>query len=388
MTDFLDNLLHLALESAPWLVLGLVLGGIFKVFLPTDFLNRHLQQNRMGSLAKATLLGAPLPLCSCGVVPAAVGLRQAGASKSATVSFLIATPETGPDSISLTYALLGPFIALYRTLSALFSAFFSGLLVMWFDPSATQAHPAKDNTACCPTTTCGCDSNDTRSNPAPAQASSCCDANAASASTSSCCAATEPSSETGCCETPSPSQTLRQRLTYGMRYAFKDMWGDIMLWLALGLVFAALVQTYLPSDFLAQWGSGWLAMLVMLLIGIPMYVCATASTPIAVGLILAGVSPGVALVFLLSGPATNIGTLGIIAKLLGKRALLLYLLGTVSSALFAGWLLDWLIQANAMTLTLSSGDHASFVPIELAWVCLLFLLLISFTRRLSFRVQR
>lgn len=341
--SLLDHFLSLALESAPWLVLGLILGGQMKVLLPTDFLNKHLKRDSLGSVAKATLLGAPLPLCSCGVVPAAVGLRQAGASKPATVSFLISTPETGVDSISVTYALMGPVMAMARAISALGSAFFTGLLVLLFDrPAKADAPSAPDSEDCKAT-------------------SSCC--NHDESTTSSCCGSALP---------PAASSPFMSAVQ-GVRYAFNDMLADIIGWLTLGLVFAAAVQTYLPPDFLTQWGSGLLAMIIMLLIGIPMYVCATASTPIAVGLILAGISPGVALVFLLSGPATNIGTLGIIAKLLGRRTMWLYLSGTVFSALAAGLLFDALLNYWNWNLTATMQAHHDTLPPWLQIACLLLL---------------
>lgn len=307
---FFENFIDLLFESAPWLVLGLILGGLIKTLFPMDLLNRHLSGNNLSSVSKATLLGAPLPLCSCGVVPAAVGLREAGASKPATVSFLISTPETGVDSVSVTYALLGPIMAVARLVSALFSAFLTGLLVLLFGSKKDDhAHYDHKDDHCCG---------------------------------SSCESTTEPE-ETSCCSSekePSNTASVLAKIRHGLHYAFVDMLGDIIGWLLIGLVFAALVQTYVPSDFLTQWGSGLPAMIIMLLIGVPMYVCATASTPIAVGLIAAGISPGVALVFLLSGPATNIGTLGIISKMLGRRTMWLYLVGAVFGALAAGLLLD------------------------------------------------
>ena len=131
---FLQNLLDLSLEAAPWLVVGLALGGLMKALIPTEFLQKHLSSSGFASIGKATLLGAPLPLCSCGVIPAALGLRQAGASKPATAAFLVSTPETGVDSITVTYALMGPFMAIVRPISALVSAFVSGSLVAIFDP--------------------------------------------------------------------------------------------------------------------------------------------------------------------------------------------------------------------------------------------------------------
>ncbi len=316
-------------------MLGLVLGGLIKTLLPLELLQRHLSQNNLSSVTKATLLGAPLPLCSCGVVPAAVGLRQAGASKPATVSFLISTPETGVDSISLTYALLGPVMAVARLVSALFSAFFTGLLVLLFGKQSSQAAQETSN-----------NQELTKSDD-----SSCCETEEIE---SSCCG--ESSCNDNQVKQDKPS--LRSKISDGLKYAFIDMFGDILGWLVIGLIFAALVQTYVPSEFLAQWGSGFLAMLIMLLIGIPMYVCATASTPIAVGLILAGISPGVALVFLLSGPATNIGTLGIIANLLGRKIMWFYIIGTASSAVLAGFIFDWLLAENGWSIVPAmTHDH-------------------------------
>ena len=140
---FWQNLLELSLEAAPWLVFGLALGGLMKALIPTAFLQRHLSGSGFPSIAKATLLGAPLPLCSCGVIPAALGLREAGASKPATAAFLVSTPETGVDSMTVTYALMGPFMAVVRPISALVSAMVSGLLVATFDPEDSRKQARK-----------------------------------------------------------------------------------------------------------------------------------------------------------------------------------------------------------------------------------------------------
>lgn len=362
--ELLHNFYDLLLESAPWLLLGLILGGLIKTVFPVSFLNRHLSQNSFSAVGKATILGAPLPLCSCGVVPAAVGLRQAGASKPATVSFLISTPETGVDSISLTYALLGPVMAVARLFSALFSAFTTGLLVLIFGKSEQAENNATENETASPSC---CSSNCSSEQPTSSScgseqtASNCCSTEEASCSSakednSSCCGSHE----------EHPKQLpLLAKIQQGMKYTFVDMFGDILLWLLVGIVFAALVQTYVPSDFLTQWGSGFLAMIVMLLIGIPMYVCATASTPIAVGLIMAGISPGVALVFLLSGPATNIGTLGIIAQMLGRKIMWLYVLGTASTALLAGWLLNLFLEITSTQIIPTATTGHEMLPLWL-----------------------
>ena len=332
MMTFLHNLLDLSLEAAPWLVVGLALGGLMQALIPTEFLQRHLRGTGFGSITKATLLGAPLPLCSCGVIPAALGLRKAGASKPATTAFLVSTPETGIDSISVTYALMGPFMAVVRPLAALCSALVAGSLVALFDreesiPEAIQ--DAKITASCC----------NTKPTPGP-----------------DCCSTTSGQDQADNSSSSSSSQTLLQKAWSGIHYAFTGLLDDILFWLAIGMLFAAASKTFLPADFLAQWGQGLTAMLVMLLAGIPMYICATASTPVAAGLMLAGVSPGVALVLLLTGPATNISTLGIIHGELGKRSMWLYLLGVSVTAITFGLLVD--VAINHYQINISAQLHA------------------------------
>ena len=330
---FFQNLLTLSLEAAPWLVLGLALGGLMKALIPTQFLKRHLSGSGFSSITKATVLGAPLPLCSCGVIPAALGLREAGASKPATAAFLVSTPETGVDSMTVTYALMGPFMAIVRPISALASAMVSGLLVATFDPE------------------------DKRQTPEVSTSSSCCASK----------------------QTPPPQdESWLRRAWGGIHYAFTRLLDDIIMWLAIGMLFAAASKTFIPTDFLAQWGQGIPAMLVMVAAGIPMYICATASTPIAAGLLMAGVSPGVALVLLLTGPATNVSTLGVISQELGKRSMWLYLSGVVVTALIAGVTTNALISAFEIdVITQVQAGHSSF-PAWLAWASLALLMAIVF----------
>ncbi|HFD88234.1 MAG TPA: permease, partial [Gammaproteobacteria bacterium] len=309
MLAFLENLLELCLEAAPWLLLGMIIGGLLKAWIPIKMMERHLGGQGFMPVVKAAILGAPLPLCSCGVIPAALALRKAGASKRATVSFLVSTPETGVDSVSITYALLGPFMAIVRPIASITSALVAGMLAGRNESPADQ--PA--------TTGLGA---------IPVQVASCCSSDSGDGE-SSCCGGEDAGAKP-------EAAGFAGRTLDGLNYAFGQLLGDMLLWLAVGLIFAALVKTFVPATFLAQWGSGLPAMLLMTLIGIPMYVCATASTPIAAGLMLAGVSPGVALVFLMAGPATNIATLGIISKELDRRAIIGYLTGVIGVALLAG----------------------------------------------------
>jgi uncharacterized membrane protein YraQ (UPF0718 family) len=312
----IDNFVILFLASAPWLLLGLLIAGLIQVFVPTATMSKQLGKEGIGSAVKAAFIGAPLPLCSCGVIPAALGLRKAGASKSATTSFLVATPETGIDSVTMSYALLGPFMAIMRPITAITSAIVAGALV-GKDDYVPEQPPAK---------TGGCCSGKNKSKPV---------------------------------EKP---LTLRAKLLQSLNYSVTDMLSGTAMWLLIGLFFAALVQTYVPDDFLAQWGSGLIAMVVMVIISIPMYICATASTPIAAGLLLSGVAPGAVLVFMMAGPATNVATLGVVGKELGKRAVVAYLVGVIGTAMLFGWLTDFLVATYGFEVAPQIGHEHKMLP--------------------------
>lgn len=318
----LSAILDMYLDAAPWLIVGIVAAGLVHALMPDGLLGKWLGGNGPWSVVKAALVGAPLPLCSCGVLPAAVGLRKDGASKGATVSFLIATPETGPDSVAISYALLGPVMAVVRPITAILSAIFSGLLTNIFILGERQTTPVET--------------------PAPVCASGCSDH----------CSI----------EKPHKQGALASRAWGGVRYGFTDILDDIALWLAIGLVIAGVMSALVEPQALGAYGSGIGAMLVMLAVGVPIYVCATASTPIAAGLIAVGVSPGAALVFLLAGPATNIATLGVVGKDLGVRALAGYLLGISLSAVASGLILDALLNAGNIDIQVQMAVASEALP--------------------------
>ena len=325
MSLFARNLLDLYLDAAPWLLLGLVVVGLIKAWLPGERLNRWLSGGPLWSIIKAALVGAPLPLCSCGVLPAALSIHRGGASRGATLSFMISTPETGPDSIAISYALLGPFMAIIRPIAAVLSAVFTGMLTLVLKAPALPAFPLD------------------------------------SMSTGSCCSDGNCSAETT--QTP---QGFLGKTWQGVVYAFSDILDDLVLWLAVGLLLAAVVATLVPPLAMAQWGSGLSAKLLMLLVGVPIYVCATASTPVAAGLLLAGISPGTVLVFLLAGPATNIATIGVIHKEMGRATTLVYLAGIALSSVGLGVLTDLLVSTLHIDIMteLESGGEA--LPLWLA----------------------
>ncbi|SES95145.1 SO_0444 family Cu/Zn efflux transporter [Thalassotalea agarivorans] len=304
VNQFFANLVQLSAEASPWLLLGLLIAGLMKAWVPTRILSHHLGSGKK-AIVKAAFIGAPLPLCSCGVIPVATELKRSGASAPATSSFLVATPETGVDSVSVSYAMLGPVMAIYRPIAAIISAIATGLLVNTTTKTATSNQ---------------------------AEVKSCCASHQQEA---------PKKEETSCCSHEHSHQpTSMDKTISGIKYASTTLIDDIVKWLAIGLLFATIVRTFVPESFLLSYGSGLPAMLLMIAISIPMYICATASTPIAAGFIMAGISPGTALVFMMAGPATNISTLGVIKSEMGTPVLTRYLLGISVSAIALGLLLD------------------------------------------------
>lgn len=320
---FLASFSSMALESAPFLLAGLVLAGCLVALLPTSRLNRWLAGHGPWPVLKAALLGAPLPLCSCSVVPVATGLRRGGASPGVTVSFLISTPENGVDSLAVSYALLGPVMTVARPVAALFSAVTAGLLA-----PRTYAKKAADQARAC----------------------ACCQAHAPNA--------------------PNAGNAEKPRsLADGLRYAFSGMLDDLFPWLAGGVVAAALLSCFFPPESMAAWGSGLAAKLAMVGIGVPMYICASASTPLAASLLVAGISPGTVLVFLLAGPATNLGTIAVVYRELGPRSLLAYLVGATLVPILCGIGLDSVITNLHLPIATpheAHGEHGLLSALSLA----------------------
>ena len=314
--DVLSTFVHLFVESAPYLLLGMFIAGLINQFLPKQWINSILGKD--ASVVTASLIGAPLPLCSCSVIPVAMGLRERGASKASTASFLVSTPETGVDSIGITYALMGPVMAVARPISAVFSAIVAGVGIKYF------CHEAKFEGS---------------------QSKSCC---------KSACKSTQQAHSTS---------GFVKNVVDATHYGFGKLLRDFMGWLMIGLMFAAIIQTYVPTNLLAGYGDGFAAMLLIVLISIPMYICATASTPVAVGLMMAGLSPGAALVFMLTGPATNIATLMVVKQQLGKKELAVYLTSVTLSAIACGYLLNALINVSGLSIDLQPGSHGEMTTL-------------------------
>jgi uncharacterized membrane protein YraQ (UPF0718 family) len=312
------------LDAAPYVIFGIVVAGVLKMFLSAQYVARHLGKGRVSSVMKAALFGIPLPLCSCGVLPAAASIRKQGANNGATTAFLIATPESGVDSIAITYALLDPFMTIARPVVAFVTAMTAGVTVNLLDPPEAGTVPSA--AASCPVDNC-CDGVDC-----------------------------SPEEHRG-------HHPLRERFAAGLRYAFTELWEDLAGWFMTGILLAGLIAAVVPDEIVTtHFGGGLKTMLLMLVVGIPLYICATASTPIAAALIMKGVSPGAALVFLLAGPATNVTSLSVLAGILGKRAAAIYLFSIAVISVLGGLALDLVYGGFGLSARALAGQSAEVIP--------------------------
>ncbi|TIH15286.1 permease [Marinifilum sp. JC120] len=334
------------LQSAPFMLLGFFIAGLLKAFVGPEFISKNLGSGKTSDVLKASILGVPIPLCSCGVIPAAAQLRQQGASKGATTSFLISTPETGVDSIAVTYALLDPVMAIFRPFAAFFTAVVAGIMVDRNEkkngnnkeapkliPDAVLLPKMEDTQE---SSGCGCGSHD--NNAHDHDHGSCAD------SGSGC----------GCGHSHNDDRpdSFSGKLSFGMKYSFGNLLQDIGLWFIGGVILAGVFGALIPDGFIEKnLGDGFLPLLIMLAAAIPLYVCATASTPIAAALALKGLSPGAALVFLLAGPATNAASFTVVAKLLGKRSAFIYLGSIIGCSLVLGMFANWLYYSLGLSIT-------------------------------------
>lgn len=373
LTAFLTNLLAIALDAAPWLLLGLLLAGLIKAWLPESLLQRWLGGRGFGPVLRGGLVGAPLPLCSCGAIPLGLALYRGGASRGATTAFMVGTPGVGVDSVVLTYALLGPFLAVFRPLAAIFSAVSAGLLVNLVPGRGSRGHVGKPGAAPSPDPGVAALS--------PGAAAPGCAADHCCSSPSSALHSPESGSPPGNLAPfplpPPDSVAFRRRAAAGIRYSFTQVLDDISWWLLLGLILAALLLTLVPPGLLAQYATGPLAMLAMALVGIPMYLCAQAVTPVAAALILAGAAPGTVLVLLLAGPITSVATLSVLRQEFGTKTTAVYLAAVAASAIGAGLLADLLIGVWRLDIAAQIGTTRSLLPDLLKIPSLLILLLLA-----------
>jgi uncharacterized membrane protein YraQ (UPF0718 family)/copper chaperone CopZ len=291
LATFWHELLAVTYEMSPFLLLGFIVAGFLSAFVSSNFVESHLGRGRLAPF-KAAFLGVPLPLCSCGVIPVAASLRRHGASRASTVSFLISTPQTGVDSILVTYSLLGGPVAIFRPIAAFISGIVGGFVELVGDKKDGDTVGTVSESSAAP---------------------------------------------------------LKERLKKGLEYGMVDLPYDIGRPLVVGLLVAAAISATFPDDLLAgTLGSGLAGIFLMLLFSVPVYVCATASVPMAAALIAKGLSPGAAIVFLMAGPATNAATIGTVWKTMGRRTAALYLATVVVTSVTAGLLLNEIISPEAV----------------------------------------
>ncbi|MFA8344098.1 MAG: SO_0444 family Cu/Zn efflux transporter [Rhodothermaceae bacterium] len=305
-------------EMAPYLLFGFLVAGILSVFISPEWVEKHLGGSGIGPVFKASIFGIPLPLCSCGVLPVAISFKKNGASKASTTSFLLSTPQTGIDSILVTYAILGPVIAIFRPISALFTGLVGGTLIKYLDKeNVNETYKAE----------CAGD----------------------------------------CCETATPKNKFAEIFNHG----FITLPKDIAVSLIVGTILAGAMSVLIPpASLTAYLGGGLLSIFILMAAGVPIYVCATASVPIAAGFMHMGASPGAALAFLIAGPATNAAAFAVLLNVLGKKSVLIYIFTVALSAILSGIVLDYIFAAgNIQVEAMNMHEHHGYL--SLFWSILL-----------------
>lgn len=350
----MKEILDIINEMSPYLLLGFFLAGLMHAFVPGHLYSRYLSRPSLRSVINAALLGIPLPLCSCGVIPTAMSLRREGASKGATTSFLIATPQTGVDSIIATWSLMGLPFAIVRPIAALVTALFGGQMVNIFDrdskdeaTASAAAHPKHEHDHChCSEDNCHCNEDNCHCD----EGCGGCDCDATKV--------VRPAS-------------FGAKVVEALRYAFVDMMADIGKWLVIGLFVAGLITVFVPASFFEIFAdNSLLSMLLVLCLAVPMYLCATGSIPIAVALMIKGLTPGAGLVMLMAGPASNVASILVIRKVLGRRTQLIYLASIIAGAVAFGLAIDHLLPREWFISSLVHTDACCHEETSLfSWIC-------------------
>jgi len=325
----LQSIFYMFVEMAPYIVLGLSFVAILNIIVTKDWVSKNLGKRSVWTTIKAALLGIPLPLCSCGVIPTAIYMNDNKASKGSVVSFLISTPQTGVDSIIATYGMMGPVFAIYRPIAALLMGIFGGLFALFAENQERKRNPINPK-------------NISFAQIQPMELK---------------------------------IETTQEKIKRTLRYAFIEFVDDIALRFIFGVIVAGLIAYFVPANFFAEMGlgTGLVGMLILIAISAPMYICATASIPIAVALMAKGFSPGAAFVFLAAGPATSIASFAILSKALGKQLTIFYVGVIVVLSIVFGYILDFIFyffNLNVMDVLAISGhshhNHAgegiSFLP--------------------------
>lgn len=338
LTDFFSTFWHFLTLSAPALLLGFFLAGLIRAFLPPEQVSKWLGKGKWSDVALASLVGVPIPLCSCSVIPTAIALKQKGASRAATSAFLISTPESGIDSILVTKAMMDWPMTIIRPLAAFASAFMAGGLQLIFNPEdKVTMKPAAPVAACCGQKH----------------------------------------------ETPAKKPFLRT-IKEGLQWSINDLVDDLALWMTIGIVAGAMLEFFVPADFFLGLGV-WPSRLLVLVVGIPLYICASATTPIAASLVMKGLSPGAAIILLLAGPATNIANLAVLRPHLGNKAIIINVISISVVALLAAIGVDaWY---GGVRPTWAVGTHGHEHGTSFGWESILAAVLVIILLRGLWRAE-
>jgi len=318
--DVFKESVSLLNEMSAYLVFGFLFAGVLHVFIREDTISSHLGKNNFMSVIKASLFGIPLPLCSCGVLPAALSLKKGGASKGSVVSFLITTPTTGVDSIMATYGLLGWVFTVFRIVATFIIGMVAGVVTNIFSEKAESPISREKNDSC----------------------KACCGNHSVG------------------------NHTFVEKIIGALRYAFFDLLEDVGPWLLFGVLVGGAIGYFVPDTFVeTHMGSIWQSMFIMLAVGTPMYVCASGSLPIAAALMLKGLNPGAAFVFLLVGPATNAAAITVIAKELGAKTTVIFLGSIIVCSLGLGLLLNYIWELFNINTSIHLMGHQELIP---SWI--------------------
>lgn len=351
--SFINEIIRVFIEMAPYLMFGFLFAGVLHVFIKKDKIITHLGSNSWASVLKASLFGVPLPLCSCSVIPTAISLKKSGASNAAVLSFLLSTPLTGVDSIVATYGFMGPVIGLFRPIAAFFIGIIGGFSALFIKTERPNEHTQVSEEK---------------------QSSCCCNSD---------------------CKNPTVEehifQVIKHKLYLIFEYAFKTLLDDITIPLIVGIFISGIISWLIPDNFFTDLNLPVaVQMLIMIVIGIPLYICATSSLPIGAALILKGLSPGVIFVFLVAGPATNSATVTLIVKEFGRRFFVLYF-GVISLlSITFGLLLDKLIEVYGLVIDISIKDHGEHgtSPFFIGVAVIFFILILSSLYRRYFVTKK
>lgn len=307
--EFIEALWKYLITTAPILLLGLAVAGGIHGFITVDKIKKILGGHSIVSIFKAAILGIPLPLCSCGVIPAAATIRKSGASNGATSSFLIATPESGVDSIAMTYAMMDIPMTIIRPVAAFASAFVAGVLQFFFNDFELEEEE-------------------------------------------------QVTEKKSCCSKNKKAEVKVNPIVNGAKFAFHDLINDMALWLSFGILLGALIDFSIPVGWIESL-NGWGGRFILLGVGIPLYICASATTPIAASLMMKGLSPGLALIILLTGPATNLANILVMQKYIGRKGIAINIFSIAVITLICSIAVDFLYSHFAWPLNfkISTHDH-------------------------------